>query len=263
MPVFFRDGEIRTAKVPTATKQEDSVGRGGAGGWRRRRRSLHARDDGCDKRAARAQGRAHGVRHERGFRAPSASAAPEPRLALQAVRATSRAAGAARALVRLCAGGWGPSGELAPLELDSLPRSTRRRRDLPPPRLPGHVARACGRSRGAPSAARRRTSSRRTRSLPSSASTSERRRRRSTRTSARSCRATCARLRSAARRGLPEPLVMRSSGGVAELDEAAAHPAIALVSVRRRARRRGARRDAAGTRTRSPSTWAGRRRMCA
>src|SRR6266508_3269932 len=30
--------------------------------------------------------------------------------------------------------------------------------------------------------------------------------------------------------GLPEPLVMRSSGGVASLEEAAAHPAIALVS---------------------------------
>jgi N-methylhydantoinase A len=30
--------------------------------------------------------------------------------------------------------------------------------------------------------------------------------------------------------GLPEPLVLRSSGGVAELDEAAAHPAVALVS---------------------------------
>src|SRR3954451_8953611 len=30
--------------------------------------------------------------------------------------------------------------------------------------------------------------------------------------------------------GLPEPLVMRSSGGVAELEEAAAHPAVALVS---------------------------------
>jgi N-methylhydantoinase A len=30
--------------------------------------------------------------------------------------------------------------------------------------------------------------------------------------------------------GLPEPLVMRSSGGVASLDEAASHPAVALVS---------------------------------
>src|SRR5207247_4516408 len=30
--------------------------------------------------------------------------------------------------------------------------------------------------------------------------------------------------------GLPEPLVMRSSGGLASLAEAAAHPAIALVS---------------------------------
>jgi N-methylhydantoinase A len=33
-----------------------------------------------------------------------------------------------------------------------------------------------------------------------------------------------------AREGLPEPLVMRSSGGLATLEEAAAHPAIALVS---------------------------------
>src|SRR5439155_4814068 len=30
--------------------------------------------------------------------------------------------------------------------------------------------------------------------------------------------------------GLPEPLVMRSSGGVATLEEVAAHPAVALVS---------------------------------
>jgi N-methylhydantoinase A len=38
-------------------------------------------------------------------------------------------------------------------------------------------------------------------------------------------------LRSAcAEAGLPEPLVMRSSGGVATLEEAAAHPAVALVS---------------------------------
>jgi len=34
----------------------------------------------------------------------------------------------------------------------------------------------------------------------------------------------------AAAAGLPEPLVMRSSGGVASLDEAAAHPAVALLS---------------------------------
>ena len=34
----------------------------------------------------------------------------------------------------------------------------------------------------------------------------------------------------AAEAGLPEPLVMRSSGGVASLEEAAAHPAVALVS---------------------------------
>jgi N-methylhydantoinase A len=36
--------------------------------------------------------------------------------------------------------------------------------------------------------------------------------------------------RACSRAGLPEPLVMRSSGGVASLAEAAAHPAVALVS---------------------------------
>src|SRR3954471_18299274 len=36
--------------------------------------------------------------------------------------------------------------------------------------------------------------------------------------------------RACSRAGLPEPLVMRSSGGVATLTEAAAHPAVALVS---------------------------------
>ena len=49
----------------------------------------------------------------------------------------------------------------------------------------------------------------------------------------------------AARRGLPEPLVMRSSGGVATLDEAAAHPAsIARLRAGRGRGRRGARRAA-------------------
>ena len=47
----------------------------------------------------------------------------------------------------------------------------------------------------------------------------------------------------AAAAGLPEPLVMRSSGGVASLEEAAAHPALVLVSgPGRRRRRRGAHR---------------------
>ena len=61
--------------------------------------------------------------------------------------------------------------------------------------------------------------------------------------------ATSRRSRSAAREaGLPEPLVMRSSGGVATLAEAAAHPAFALLSgPGRRRRRRGDRaRGSAG-----------------
>ena len=63
--------------------------------------------------------------------------------------------------------------------------------------------------------------------------------------------------------GLPEPLVMRSSGGVATIAEAAAHPAFALLSgpaagvvgaaISREVGGRGG--------TRSPSTWAVRRPM--
>ena len=58
--------------------------------------------------------------------------------------------------------------------------------------------------------------------------------------------------------GLPEPLVMRSSGGVATLAEAAAHPALRARS-RARPRASSARRDRAArraSRTRSRSTWA-------
>ena len=57
--------------------------------------------------------------------------------------------------------------------------------------------------------------------------------------------------------GLPEPLVLRSSGGVVGLAEAADHPALVLVRARREgppARRCS--RGSPGSRTRSPSTWA-------
>ena len=66
----------------------------------------------------------------------------------------------------------------------------------------------------------------------------------------------------AAGAGLPEPLVMRSSGGVATLAEAAAHPAVALVSGPA-AGVVGARRGLPAPRTRSRSTWAGPRRTSA
>ena len=65
--------------------------------------------------------------------------------------------------------------------------------------------------------------------------------------------------------GLPAPLVMRSSGGLATLEEAAAHAAFALaLRARCRCRRRGAgSRRSQASRTRSRSTWAARRRTCA
>ena len=61
--------------------------------------------------------------------------------------------------------------------------------------------------------------------------------------------------------GLPEPLVMRSSGGVASVEEAAAHPAVGarLRPCRRAWSARPASPSRRGFRTRSPSTWAGRR----
>ena len=64
--------------------------------------------------------------------------------------------------------------------------------------------------------------------------------------------------------GLPQPLVMRSSGGVASLEEAAAHASWACCrglpagwSVQRGSR------SSPVSPTRSPSTWAGRRRTSA
>ena len=66
--------------------------------------------------------------------------------------------------------------------------------------------------------------------------------------------------RVALRRGLPEPLVMRSSGGVATIAEAAAHPAFALLSgPAAGASGRDARRSAAGVEDAIHWTWAARR----
>ena len=64
--------------------------------------------------------------------------------------------------------------------------------------------------------------------------------------------------------GLPEPLVMRSSGGVVTIDEAAAHPVVILVSGPA-AGVIGAEQVARspGSETRSHSTWAARRPTCA
>ena len=56
--------------------------------------------------------------------------------------------------------------------------------------------------------------------------------------------------------GLPKPLVMRSSGGLATLEEAAAHAAFALLSGQPRGRERLGSRRSRASRTRSRSTWA-------
>ena len=214
-------------------------------------------------------GRARGRRSSQ-TRASSTSStcgARPARISTGRARRMARAARAARTLVRR-ARTPGPDGELEPLDLSlACRRSTRRpSRSVCSTAYRDPCARAGGRRGAAAQAARTRTSSRRTRSRPSFASTSARRRPRRTRTSGRSSRATCARWPRRARdAGLPAPLVMRSSGGVATLDEAAAHPAIVArlgpgCRSRRRSAARGARR---ASRTRSRSTWAGRRPTCA
>ena len=242
---LLRDGEMRTAKVPTARAAGGVGRRRGAGGRRRRRRALHARDDGRDERAARAQGRAHGVRRDRRLRASAPPAAAEPRPSLPALRRPSRAARAARALLRRARSGSGPDGVLEPAR-PRLAAGARRRggRGLPAALVPRPVARARGRGRAAAPAARRarRRVARDRAGVSRVRARVDDRGRRLPRPGVSP--RTCARSRSAcADAGLPEPLVMRSSGGVASVDEAAAHPAWALVSGPGRGRRRrGARR---------------------
>ena len=229
--VFFRDGEIRTAKVPTAAKAGGVGRRGGARGRRGRGRSVHARDDRRDERAARAQGRTHGVRDERGLRAPPAPAAPEPCLALSAVRAASRAARAARALRSACAGGWARTEELTPLELDSLPELDAEAVAI----CLLHAYRDASHERAVAAEVRRRLPDAHVVASHEIAPEFREYERASTTAIdaylgpvvARYLRALAERCAAA---GLPVPLVMRSSGGVAELEEAAAHPAVALVS---------------------------------
>ena len=206
-------------------------GRGGRG--RGRGRAVHARDDRRHERAARAQGRADGVRRDRRIRAPAAPEAAEPRAPLPALRGASGAARAARALPR-------------------RPRADR-------PRRRARAARARARCRSSPRTSRRSPSACSSRSaIPShERSVAEELRRRLPRARVVASHELSPELReyerasttaidaylgpavsgylealdgAAAAAGLPEPLVMRSSGGLATLAEAAAHPAVALVS---------------------------------
>ena len=157
----------------------------------------------------------------------------------------------------------GPDGELAA----ARPRLARRRRRRGDRRLPALLVprtRARARRRGrapspAPGGARRRLARGGAR-VPRVRARLDDGRRRLPRPGARPLPAR-ARRRLRGRRVFREPLVMRSSGGLATLEEAAASRRVRapLRPGRRRRRRGAARRARRASRTRSRSTWAARR----
>ena len=228
--VLVEDGRISTAKVPTAARQEESVlAAARAVGARDLERFTHgttvATNALLERKGAKTAfvataGFEHLLHLRRQARAHLYRLCddhPEPLVPLDRCFGVDERVG--------------PDGVLRPLDLESLPeidaeavavcclfRSETRSTKRPWPRsFEGDCP--------------ERASSPRTRSRRSSASTSAPRRLRSTPTSAHRWRAIWRRSRIAApRTGLPEPLVMRSSGGVATIAEAAAHPAFALLS---------------------------------
>ena len=131
------------------------------------------------------------------------------------------------------AGGIGPDGELEPLDLATLPGARRRRdRRLPPLRVPRRPPRA---RRSPPSCAAAIRDAHVVASHEVAPEFREYERASTTVVDAYlgpvlSPLPPRARRRPAAAQGLPEPLVMRSSGGLATLEEAAAHAAFALLS---------------------------------
>src|SRR3954468_4302155 len=228
--VFFRDGEIRTAKVPTSARQEESVvAAARAAGAEDAERFTHgttiATNALLERKGARTAfvtnaGFEHLLHLRRQNRADLyrlCAAHPEPLVPLE------RCAG-----VR---GRMGPHAELEALDLDSLP-------DIDAEAVAIcllHAYRDPSHERTVASEVRRR--------LPSAHVVAsheiapefrEYERASTTAIDAYLGPAVARYLRALAERcaevGLPAPLVMRSSGGVADLEDAAAHPAIALVS---------------------------------
>ena len=228
--VLLRDGGLVTAKVPTSKRQEDSVVAAA--------REVGAADVGRFTHGTTVATNA--LLERNGARtAFVATAGFEHLLHL---RRQARAS-----LYRLCAahpdplvplercfgvrGRMGPEGELAPLELDSLPELDADAVAvclLHSYRDPAHEAAVAEELR------RRLPHAHVVASHEIAPEFREYERASTTAVDAYLGPVASRYLRALAERcaeaGLPEPLVMRSSGGVAELEDAAAHPAVALVS---------------------------------
>jgi N-methylhydantoinase A len=228
--VFFRDGEIRTAKVPTAATQEDSVvaavrAAGAEGVERFTHGTTVATNALLERKGARTAfvtnaGFEHLLHLRRQNRASLyrlCAEHPEPLVPLER-----------------CVGVRGriePAGEVEPLDLDSLP-------DLDAEAVAVcllHAYRDASHERAVTAELRRRLPDAHVVASHEVAPEFREYERASTTAIdaylgpvvSRYLRALAERCAEA---GLPAPLVMRSSGGVAELEEAAEHPAIALLS---------------------------------
>ena len=227
--VLVSDGEIRIAKVPTAELQ--GLGRRRCSRCRcDLRRPLHPRHHDRDQCAPRTARGAHCSRNQRGLRTRPAAPSADPRAPLSAVR---RASAAARAAGSLCGGPW--SNRLGGRARSARPQHAaghRRRghRRLAALLLPRQRTReGCG-GRAAPPL----SGCSRCRSHEVAPEFREYERASTTAIDAYLgpvlARYLGGLAEACAAAGLPTPLVMRSSGGLATLDEAAGHAAFALLS---------------------------------
>jgi N-methylhydantoinase A len=230
--VLLSNGELRTAKVPTAPQQEESVlAAAAAVGAHEVERFTHgttvATNALLERKGARTalvttagfEHLLHLRRQNRAHLYRLCAAHPEPLVPL------GRCHG-----VR---GRMGPEGELEPLELDSLPELGEDVEAVAVCLL--FSFRQASHERAVAAELRRRLP--RARVVASHELSPELREYERASTTAIDAYLGPAVSRylealgeAGARAGLPEPLVMRSSGGLATLAEAAAHPAVALVS---------------------------------